>query len=221
MAWKRYYKKRKYTKKEEEIDPLTALIAIVIFLFIWLYYKFIKPNIEEINNFISFIFPILILIILWCIWYWIYLKREDKKKETERINNIPNYLRELESKIKEFKPMRHYKEEKMYQAELVWFLKNNYPNAKIEETRHFSRPDIIIDDIAIEIKWPTNMSWLKTLPDKINSYLPKWDYLFIVLFNIHIVDDVDKNNEIYQQKKKEILDNTIESKRDKIFFIEI
>jgi hypothetical protein len=65
------------------------------------------------------------------------------------------------------------------------------------------------------------MSCLKTLPDKINSYLPKWDYLFIVLFNIQIADDKDKNLEIYEKKKNEILENTIESKRDKVFFIEI
>ena len=31
----------------------------------------------------------------------------------------------------------------------------------------------------------------------------------------------EKNIEIYNDKKKEILENTIESKRDKIFFVEI
>lgn len=48
--------------------------------------------------------------------------------------------------------MRQYKEERLYQAELVGYLKHNYPGIKIEETRDYSRPDIIIDDIAIEIK---------------------------------------------------------------------
>jgi hypothetical protein len=65
------------------------------------------------------------------------------------------------------------------------------------------------------------MAGLKSLPDKINSYLPKWDYLFIVLFNIDIVNDEEKNEEIYKQKIDEILENTIEYKREKIFLIRI
>jgi hypothetical protein len=45
------------------------------------------------------------------------------------------------------------------------------------------------------------MAWLKTLPDKINTYLPRWDYLFIVLFNIVLSDDSTKNMETYSRKK--------------------
>jgi len=67
------------------------------------------------------------------------------------------------------------------------------------------------------------MQALKTIPYKINSYLPKRDFLFIVLFNINIRKDYtnEKNMDIYYEKKKEILENTIENKRDKIIFIEI
>lgn len=41
------------------------------------------------------------------------------------------------------------------------------------------------------------------------------------LFNIQIVEDKEKNKIIYENKKQEILENTIEAKREKIFFIEI
>ncbi len=217
---KPYYKKRRYSKNQE-IDPVVWGIIWLFALSYITYNVFILPNIVAFK-FYGIIVLIIIAIILTIYLVYIMKRRiKNNKIENERINNIPDFLIKLDNKIKEFKPIRQYKEERLYQTELVGFLKNNYPDVKIEETREYSRPDIIIDDIAIEIKWPTNMSCLKTLPDKINSYLPKWDYLFIVLFNIKIVDDEDKNLELYEKKKKEILENTIESKRDKIFFIEI
>ncbi len=65
------------------------------------------------------------------------------------------------------------------------------------------------------------MSALKTIPDKINGYLTDWNYLFIVLFNIEIHPNPNENMRIYYEKKQEIVDNILESKKDKVFFIEI
>ncbi len=211
------YKRRKVSYTEEN-DFVRIKSWITIFLILsWyaIYEKYILPNIEKVK-FYTIIF-LFILLIAMCLHLFYLIKKRKKleKLEEERIANIPNFLLELENKIKQFKPIRQYKEEKLYQTELVGFLKNNYSNLKIEETIDYSRPDIIIDDIAIEIKWPTNMTSLKTIPDKINSYLPKWNYLFIVLFNIQI------SKEIYDKKKQEIIENTIDDKKDKIFFIEI
>lgn len=222
---KKYYKKKNYYREYNyssynELDPLYAIIILLIFALFSVYYLYIRPNTEYIINLVIPLIPIIILIFISIISLIIYLKYKWLKKEKERMINIPIFLRDLESKIKEFKPVREYNEELLYQIELVWFLKNNYPNLKIEETKDYKRPDIVIDDIAIEIKWPTDMSSLKTLPDKINSYLSQWNYLFIVLFNINIVEDREKNIEIYENKKREILENTIDSKKDKIFFIE-
>ena len=186
-------------------------------LILLFYYPFL------INILIDKKIPYIFFLLFLMIYVFFRIKKNNKRKieQKERINNIPNFLKVLDAKIKEFKPAQNYKEEKLYQAELVGFLKNNYPSSKVEETRDYSRPDIIIDDIAIEIKGPTDMSALKTLPDKINSYIPKWDFLFIVLFNINITEDPKLNDEIYKRKKKEIIDNTIDSKKQKIFFIEI
>lgn len=230
MTWKKYYKKNYYYKNNYykknnyynnyETDPLTAIIVLVALACFSVYYLYIRTNINYIINQLQYFLPLIIFVIILIVSLIIYIKLKSKQKEEEKISNIPIFLRELEEKIREFEPVRQYNEEFLYQIELVWYLKNNYPNLKIEETKDYSRPDIVIDNIAIEIKWPTDMSALKTLPDKINSYLPKWDYLFIVLFNINIVEDRDKNIELYEQKKNEILENTIESKRDKIFFIE-
>lgn len=215
---KRYYKRSNYSSNNQEIDPI-AWFIVLLFLFSYMTYEmFIKNNIDNIVFFLKIFVPILVISAGLIIFY---LHKRKKEKEQKRIDSIPNFLLELESKIKQFKPLRHYKSEELYQTWLYWFLQNNYPNLEIEKSIEFSRPDIIIDDIAIEIKWPTNMTWLKTLPDKINQYLPKRKYLFIVLFDINIISDEEKNMEIYENKKNEILENTIDSKRDKIFFIEM
>lgn len=221
MARRKWYRKKRYSKKNIDIESIFWLIIWLSILTVYAYKMYILPNIEILKHYLFILLIILLFILIIFLFYKIIRRRKNNKIELERKVNIPSFLLDLETKIKEFKPIRQYKEELLYQTELVWFLKNNYPDVEIEQTRNFSRPDIIIDDIAIEIKWPTNMAALKTLPDKINSYLPKWDYLFIVLFNIDIVSDKEKNIKIYEEKKQQILDNTIEYKRERIFFIEI
>lgn len=223
MARRKYYKKksyrkRNYNKNHQEIDPVTWFVLWVGLFSFMTYNMFIKENIDNIVFFLKIFVPIL-FISAGLIIYYLHKKREKIKQE--RIDSFPNFILELEDKIKNFKPLRNYNKEEPYQIELAGFLKNNYPTLDIEKSIHYSRPDIVIDNIAIEIKWPTHMSWLKTLPDKINSYIQKRDYLFIVLFNIDIVPDKEKNIQIYEDKKREILENTLESKREKLFFIEI
>ena len=224
---KSYRKKRSYTKRNTNnsiIDLVTWLI-IWIPLFLFLIYKvFIEPNLENIILILKIFIPL--LLISWLIVFY-YFHKKNKKNVLERIEKTPEFLLKLENNLKSFKAIRKYSKEELYQAELTGYLKNHYLNLDIEETRDFSRPDIVINktliwDIAIEIKWPTDMQWLKTIPDKINKYLPRWDFLYIVLFDINIVKwDFYKNMKVYNEKKKEILDNIIDSKKDKVFFIEI
>ncbi len=200
-------KKRRKRRNNGFDNTLELSISITVFVF-FIYYVYIKPHYNKMRMyFYIFIISLVILFLIYFI-YKLYKKRKIKR-------GYPDFILNLHNKLSEFTPIRLHKEEKLYQMELAWYLKNNYPNVKIEESRDYSRPDVIIDDIAIEIKWPTTMSWLKTIPDKINAYLPKWDYLFIILFNVQL------DNNIYQKKKKEILNNVLESKRNKVFFIEI
>ena len=209
---KRTYKKRNYNSNNKEVDLLTASILFLLLSWYFIYTNLIKDNIEQITFYSKIIIPILI-IGFWYIYY--YLRKKRKNKEQAIIDWTPSLLLELKSNIKKFKPLRNYNKEELYQTWLYWYLQNNYPDLKIEETKHYSRPDITIGNIAIEIKWPTNMAWLNTLADKINKYLPAWEYLFIVLF------DMKTSKKDYEDKKREILENTIESKREKIFFIVI
>ncbi|GIU71728.1 MAG: hypothetical protein KatS3mg003_1207 [Candidatus Nitrosocaldaceae archaeon] len=75
-----------------------------------------------------------------------------------------------------------------YQLNLHGYLKKSFPQAVIEKQTCSSRPDIIIDNIAIEIKGPTTERDLKTIADKILRYLKYYKYLFIVLFDIDVND---------------------------------
>ena len=215
-----YYKKRYYSKNNQTIDSITWIILIFLLWLYTIYETFIKPNIESITLFLKIFTPILIIISLMLVFY-IYKRKRRIKREEEK--NKPNFILGLKNKIKSFTPSQKHKKEELYQMELLWYLKNDYQNAVIEETKSFSRPDITIDDIAIEIKWPTNMSWLQTIPDKINKYLNRWNYLFIVLFDINIVNykTKEENMKIYEEKKEEILKKLTNETKEKIIFIEI
>lgn len=230
---KRGYNKTRYSKKarwnynkrqSQTIDPIIAGGLLISWTIYFIYSKFIEPNIEAINYYSKYILVALLLFSFWLI----YLKYSQKKKERLSIiaekkrkeESMPKMLLELETKIREFVPSRHYSKEEPYQAELIGHLKNFYPTIKYEEPRNFVRTDLAIDNIAIEIKWPTNMNDLKTIPHKIIKYLKNWDYLIIVLFNVQITNDKVKSDFLFNEWKDEIYES-FEIKKDKIIIINI
>lgn len=222
MTRRKYYSKRKYYRRSNQIDdaqPLAFLITLWIFWIYFWYQKYIKPNLELINFYWKIFLVILWIILIGTFIYFVYKKIEYKKIKKIEQESIPEKLKELNDKIYNFKPLRKYSKEEPYQIELAWYLKNNYTNLNIEVSKNYTRPDIVIDDIAIEIKWPTGMNELKTIPDKIIRYLKEWEVLYIVLFNVQIVPDINKNKELFEEWKKDIFE-TFESKKDRIFIIE-
>lgn len=209
---KAYRKSKKATKKE--LDWITAWI-VLIFIFLYMtYFLFIKPNIEAIKYYWTIAW--VILVILWIIFLIYKYKKRKKSKllEQERVDNIPTLIKDLDNKISSYKPLRYHSKEEPYQMELAWFLRNHFETLDIEVFKNDSRPDIVIDEIAIEIKWPTNKWELRTIPDKIIRYLKERDYLFIVLFKV----EVDEN---YYKEWKEDIYNTFENKKDKIYIIDL
>ena len=67
------------------------------------------------------------------------------------------------------------------------YLKEKFPKTSIEEQRGSSRPDIVIEGIAIEVKGPTFESDLKTISDKCMRYRQSFSQgMIIVLFNVHV-----------------------------------
>lgn len=103
-------------------------------------------------------------------------------KEKDRLINS------IIEEIKEFTPARpELRDEYAYQLSLHSWLKKSFPNAKIEIQRGHSRPDIVIEDIAIEIKGPTDTQGLVTIADKCMRYAEHFPEGFIiVLFEVQV-----------------------------------
>lgn len=108
-------------------------------------------------------------------------------KKLNKQNNNNEMLTEIEYTIHKFKPFRRYKYEYPYQDSLAAFLKSQYPNTKIEESRSSTRPDIFVEGIAIEVKGPTSVRDLQTIADKClryTQYFPQG--LICVLFDVQV-----------------------------------
>lgn len=98
-------------------------------------------------------------------------------------------LRSVIEAINEFQPARAYKEESHYQIELNGWLKSRFPSTDIEIQTGYSRPDIVVDNVAIEIKGPTKARDLNTIMDKCQRYLQNHDHLVVVLFDVDVKPD--------------------------------
>ena len=109
------------------------------------------------------------------------LRKKLKNSTNPRSVNNPTFNRVVKS-IERFNPSRTWRKELSYQIELQGWLKQEFPTANIEKTTGASRPDIVIDNIAIEVKGPTGNSELGTLSEKCLKYSEHYKNLAIVLF---------------------------------------
>jgi hypothetical protein len=85
--------------------------------------------------------------------------------------------------IKAFKPIKRYEFEQGYHDTLYSFLTAKFPNAKHERQEGASRPDIVIGNIAIEVKGPTDTRALDTLATKYLKYRGHYERVIFVLFD--------------------------------------
>jgi len=84
--------------------------------------------------------------------------------------------------IEIFNPHKEWPDEDSYQKELLGYLKRDYAGIQYELQTGSSRPDLVIGNIAIEIKGPTDNQALDTLTTKCLKYSNYYDHLIIVLF---------------------------------------
>jgi hypothetical protein len=84
--------------------------------------------------------------------------------------------------IKSFEPQKAWGNEDAYHKELLGWLKHEFPNVQYELQTGSSRPDLVIEKIAIEIKGPTTDNSLNTLATKILKYSHHYNEIVIVLF---------------------------------------
>lgn len=99
-------------------------------------------------------------------------------------------LKSISNEIVNFKPLLpNYKFELPYHIDLARHLMQKFKNAKVEVQKSSARPDIVIDNIAIEVKGPTNEKSLQTLADKCIRYSQYFDKnLIFVLFDLQTTD---------------------------------
>ena len=150
-----------------------SILFVIGVLVIWAFYgKAIEAWFQQ--NLVLFIF-IAILVCTGVGWallkYWQY----KKQKETQLIFQVTK-------RIEEFQPSKNWSSEEGYHGELQGYLKSKFPNSKVEIQTGASRPDIIIENIAIEIKGPTDDQGINSLGTKCLKYSQYYNNLIIVLF---------------------------------------
>ena len=101
-------------------------------------------------------------------------------EEAERMS----YYNQVVEAIREFKPARGYQNERYYQYELYQWLKAKFKDVRLEEQRGSSRPDIVVGDIAIEVKGPTGYQDLQSIADKLVRYPEHFSHVIVVLFDV-------------------------------------
>lgn len=89
-----------------------------------------------------------------------------KRRAADR--HLPEDLQRLKTLIEGFHPARKFAREIRYQDELYGYLIGKLgEGVTIEKQLGRSRPDIVVGEIAIEIKGPTTNQGLVTIADKI------------------------------------------------------
>lgn len=133
------------------------------------------------------------------------LSDEIRKRKIKK--RLPEYTKKVVEIIETFKPLRAYRNEDRYRMELVGWLKGKDLGADIEVQKGYSRPDIVIGNIAIEVKGPTRKEELKTIADKCSRYTLYFDQLIVVLFEVEVDDGF--YNEWYRAMQKRFPDVVI------------
>jgi hypothetical protein len=124
-----------------------------------------------------------------------------KRKAADR--HLPEDLQRLKTLIAGFHPARKFDREIRYQDELYGYLLGKLGDGvAIEKQRGRSRPDIVVGEIAIEIKGPTTNQGLTTIADKIARYRLGFSGIMCVLFDVQ--DEVH-----YEEWLKGIRDPTL------------
>lgn len=146
------------------------LIGIIIVgLFLW-----------YVNVLLGILFIIGVSIVGFVFLYFYLKEREQRAIEEAKIKETLFY--KVAESIKNFPPSRRYGNEFAYHTELQGWLKSQFREAKVEIQTGASRPDIVIADIAIEVKGPTDTQALNTLATKCLKYSQYYTHLIIVLF---------------------------------------
>lgn len=111
------------------------------------------------------------------------------KKEDDEVRIKESLEHRVVQAIKEFEPARKLRDEYVYENSLYSWLKSQFPKIKVQVQRGSSRPDIAIENIAIEIKGPTHRTdQLDSVLGKLLRYPQHFEKIIVVLFDVTVSD---------------------------------
>lgn len=113
-------------------------------------------------------------------------KRKAEKIVRKEFTKEKIKQRSIRSEIIKFLPSQPWSGEEGYHGELQGYLKRKFPESEVEIQRGSSRPDIVVDDTAIEVKGPTTNEGLITIADKSMRYTQHFKKFIVVLFNVKV-----------------------------------
>jgi len=116
------------------------------------------------------------------------IEQEKKEHDEEIRKKYGDLFFSVVDAINSFQPILSkeysYNNELNYHIDLARVLQPKFPMLQVEFQLGSARPDIVIEDIAIEIKGPTYEEGLRSLADKCGRYPLHFKKLIIVLFNL-------------------------------------
>jgi hypothetical protein len=161
-------------KKKSDAKPTLIIlgIAIVVILCMFIAQPVLAWISENKGILLASLFAIVVVSVALFVW-WL---RERRKKQEEAFYRVVDT-------IKVFKYYPTFREERPYQAMLYGYLIGKGFEVKWEVGTGASRPDLVIEGIAIEVKGPTDSMALQTLSHKIMKYSNHYRFLVVVLFD--------------------------------------
>ena len=112
-------------------------------------------------------------------------KARKDQKALDEDTSLSDEFKEVTKCIREFKPIGNRLNEYQFQVQLTQYLKRDFPNTEMEVQRGSSRPDIVVNGIAIELKGPTGDRELQTIADKLLRYPQRFPKgIIITLFTV-------------------------------------
>ncbi|MBE8538940.1 hypothetical protein [Geoglobus acetivorans] len=175
-----------------EFSPLQKLVFLIILVVGFTYVFWDTPVVQNaIRTLVTASLVGVSVALVGGIIYFAYSKKKEKLNErdvrvTLEESEIMDYYNQVIEEIKEFRPVKYYQNERSYQNELYQWLKAKFQDVKIEEQRGSSRPDIVVGDIAIEVKGPTGFKELQSIADKLLRYSRHFNHVIVVLFDVTV-----------------------------------
>lgn len=186
------YKRPNYNSRPTEIDPLAGTLFILFMGLFLVYYFVLMPAIEWAKQHLIILSVVGVVVLALSIFIGpsfvrglLASRKEAQLKAQEEKARLFN---RVAAEIDDFKPARNeLRNEYAYHLSLFHWLKRTFPSAEFEKQMGSSRPDIVIDNIAIELKGPTDHQALQSIADKCMRYAQHFsEGLIVVLFEVRV-----------------------------------